>query len=62
MGHAPGLGHANFAGDLMSQKLSNEHTVNISECDVNGVLYANQWKLVNYNSEPDNPKEDDVGC
>ena len=62
MGHALGLGHANFAGDLMSQTLSNEHTVNISECDVTGVLYANQWKLMNNGSEPDNPREDEVDC
>lgn len=62
MGHALGLGHANFAGDLMSQALSNEHTVNISECDVIGVLYANHWKLMNNDSEPDNPREDEVDC
>ena len=62
MGHALGLGHANFPGDLMSQTLNNEHTMNISECDVTGILYANQWKLMNNDSEPDNPIEDDVDC
>jgi hypothetical protein len=62
MGHALGLGHANFDGDLMSQTLGNEQTVNISECDVTGVLYANQWKLMNNDSEPYDPKEGKVDC
>lgn len=62
MGHALGLGHANFDGDLMSQTLGNEQTVNISECDVTGVLYANQWKLMNDDSEPYDPKEGKVDC
>jgi hypothetical protein len=62
MGHAIGLGHAKFAGALMSQTLSNEHVVNISECDVTGVLYANRWKLMNNDSEADNSKEDEVDC
>jgi hypothetical protein len=62
MGHALGLGHANFDGDLMSQTLGNEHTVKISECDVTGVLYANQWKLMNNDSEPYDPKEGKVDC
>jgi hypothetical protein len=62
MGHAIGLGHGKFAGDLMSQTLSNEHVVNISECDVTGVLYANRWKLMNNDSEADNSKEDEVDC
>lgn len=62
MGHALGLGHANFAADLMSQRLSNEDTANISECDVTGVLYANQWKLIKNDIEPDSPKEDEIDC
>jgi hypothetical protein len=62
MGHALGLGHANFDGDLLSQTLGNEQTVNISECDVTGVLYANQWKLMNNDSEPYDPKEGKVDC
>jgi hypothetical protein len=62
MGHALGLGHANFDGDLMSQTLGSEQTVNISECDVTSVLYANQWKLMNNDSEPYDPKEGKVDC
>jgi predicted Zn-dependent protease len=62
MGHALGLGHANFASDLMSQRLSNEDTGNISECDVTGVMYANQWKLIKNDIEPYSPKKDEVNC
>jgi matrixin len=62
MGHALGLGHANFDSDLMSQSLNSEETVNISECDVNGVLQANQWKFVNNDNTPDNPNEDELRC
>jgi hypothetical protein len=46
MGHARGLGHANFDADIMSQRLS-EETLGISQCDINGILQANYWKLVN---------------
>jgi hypothetical protein len=62
MGHALGLGHANFDSDLMSQSLNSEETVNVSECDVNGVLQANQWKFVNNDNTPDNPYEDELRC
>src|SRR5215208_6975812 len=55
MGHALGLGHANFDADIMSLRLSNEGTLNISQCDINGVLQANYWKLVNNDNSPDNP-------
>ena len=46
----------------MSQRLSNEDTANISECDVTGVLYANQCKLIKNDIEPDSPKEDEIDC
>jgi hypothetical protein len=62
MGHALGLGHANFDADLMSQRLSSKEMMNISQCDVNGVLQANQWKFVNNDNRPDNPNEDEVSC
>ena len=48
--------------DLMSQRLSSKEMMNISQCDVNGVLQANQWKLVNNDNTPDNPNEDEVSC
>jgi hypothetical protein len=62
MGHALGLGHANFDADLMSQRLSSKEMMNISQCDINGILQANQWKFVNNDNRPDNPNEDEVGC
>ena len=62
MGHALGLGHANFDADLMSQRLSGKETLNISQCDVDGVLQANQWKFVNNDNVPDKPNEDEVSC
>ena len=62
MGHALGLGHANFDSDLMSERLDSDETMNISQCDVNGVLQANQWKFVNNDNIPNNPVEDEVNC
>jgi hypothetical protein len=40
MGHALGLGHANFVGDLMFP-IANFQTGGISQCDVSAVLEAN---------------------
>lgn len=40
LGHALGLGHANFNGDLMSPTL-NDESKTISKCDVEAVLSAN---------------------
>ena len=62
IGHALGLGHANFDSDLMSHRLNTEETVNVSKCDVDGVLQANQWKLIDNDDTPDNPNEDEVSC
>jgi hypothetical protein len=62
MGHALGLGHANFDSDLMSERLDSDETMNISQCDVNGVLQANQWKFVNNDNIPNNAVEDEVNC
>lgn len=61
MGHALGLGHANFESDLMSQRLSSKEMMNISQCDINGVLQANQWKLVENDNRPDKHNEE-VNC
>jgi hypothetical protein len=45
MGHALGLGHANFDGNLMAEKI-NDGTERVSECEVEAVLQANQWNLI----------------
>jgi hypothetical protein len=46
----------------MSQRLSGKEMMNISQCDVNGVIQANQWKFINNANRPDNPNEDEVSC
>ena len=62
LGHALGLGHADFDFDLMSERLNSDETMNISQCDVTGVFQANQWKLVNNDSVPNSPDGDEISC
>ena len=44
MGHALGLGHANFKGTLMSPNVD-EIITKISACELESVKYANSWKF-----------------
>ena len=61
MGHALGLEHADFNGDLMSTTLTNG-SPNISTCDVNGVVIAQHWYLVDGSTAPAAPPQQTVTC
>jgi hypothetical protein len=61
IGHALGIGHANFKGDIMAPAVNYEK-VAISSCDVNAVSSANQWKLANSGTAPQPPHLDHVNC
>jgi predicted Zn-dependent protease len=64
MGHALGLGHANFDGNLMAQRV-NDGTDTISECEIKAVVEANYWKLGDYNREntyPYYPHDYNTNC
>jgi hypothetical protein len=61
IGHALGLGHANFDNNLMSVA-TDIGTGEISGCEVYGVLAANQWKLMNNKVQPEYPAGRYVVC
>jgi hypothetical protein len=61
MGHALGLGHANFDGNLMAEKV-NDGTENVSECETKAVLKANYWKLIANGIEPAMPEKNEIIC
>ena len=61
IGHALGIGHANFIGDIMAPAINYEK-VAISKCDVNAVLSANQWKFEGSSTSPQPPQADHVEC
>lgn len=42
LGHVLGLGHANFNGNLMTDKV-NKGNGKISDCEIQAVKYANAW-------------------
>jgi len=50
-GHALGIGHANWDGDLMSP-LVNPAPAPIPDCDVNAVIRANSWRMVDHARRP----------
>jgi hypothetical protein len=60
MGHALGLGHANFVGDLMFP-IANFQTGSISQCDVSAVLDANHLKMVGSDTAMLSPQMPQVG-
>ncbi len=59
MGHALGLSHANF-DDLMDPTVGGVNT--ISTCDVDGIVAAQHWKLVDGSTVPHQPHVIHVGC
>jgi hypothetical protein len=61
IGHALGIGHANFIGDIMAPAINYEK-VAISRCDINAVSSANQWRLVDSGIAPQPPHLDNVNC
>ena len=61
IGHALGLGHANFNGDLMSVVVSGK-SGSVSKCDINAIMEANQWKLVESSNIPHDPVVDHINC
>ena len=61
-GHALGLGHANFDGNLMSEAVSPEPAP-IPACAIAGVTEANRWKLVDPESKrPHAPQVAEIPC
>jgi hypothetical protein len=61
MGHALGLGHANFKGTLMSPNVD-EIITKISACELDSVKYANSWKFEEESNSPHPLDEDDFKC
>jgi hypothetical protein len=61
IGHALGLGHANFNDDLMSVVVSGE-SGSISKCDINAIMGVNRWKLVGSGSMPHSLGVDHIIC
>ena len=51
VGHALGLGHANWDGDLMSP-LVQPTPAPIPLCDINAVRQANSWKMIDNRRRP----------
>jgi Matrixin len=61
VGHALGLQHTNFNGDLMSPIVSYKAD-SISKCDINAVLEANYWKTIELGIRPHSPYVKYVAC
>jgi Matrixin len=51
IGHALGLGHANFNESIMSALVYHSHN-EISNCEIEAIAEANKWKLIDNTSLP----------
>jgi hypothetical protein len=61
IGHALGLGHANFVGDIMAPAV-NYQVNSVSKCDINAVLIANNWKLEESSNLAQPNHSDHISC
>jgi hypothetical protein len=61
LGHALGLGHANFEDTLMSPNVD-EIVTKISACELDSVKYANHWKFIDNDNSPEPLDEEDFKC
>jgi len=61
VGHALGLGHANWDGDLMSP-LVQPTPAPIPLCDINAVRQANSWKMIDNRRRPKPPSASQAPC
>ena len=64
IGHALGIGHTYFVDDLMSPILTGKSN-EISQCDINAIEEANQWKLKedpNTGNSPRAPSQQFLRC
>ena len=57
MDHALGLGHANFDGNLLGEKV-NDGAWRITECEIEAISQANYWKFIADGTHPDRPEDE----
>jgi Matrixin len=62
LGHAFGLGHANYEGSIMANLVIEDTTAIISECEINGVYAANSWKFIDSKRNPEHPDRMFISC